>query len=531
MKKHLFKTGSLAALAIIALASCNKDLNRYPSNTATANDVYSTATGYKQALAKVYGAYALTGSSGSASSDLGGIDAGTSDFVRLLWDAQELTTDEAVCAWNDPGVPDFHNINWTSGNTILNGLYSRCLYQITVANSFISNTTDAAVAKFSGSDATNIRYYRAEARFLRAYQYWVLMDLFANPPFTTEKSPIGTGFLPNPTTRANLFRYIESELLNLDSANAMVPARQNEYGRADQAAVWALLARLYLNAEVYLGSGSGKYTNAITYANKVINAGYTLHPKYQNLFLADNNLNNPEQILSIAYDGQHTQNYGGTTFIINAAIGGSMAPKNYGVPGGGWGGNRITSAIPNLFPDLTGTADTRSLFYTNGQSLAINSIATFTNGLAVIKFQNINSDGTTPPNASVYASTDFPLFRLAEMYLVYAEAVLRGGTGGSQAQAITYFNMLRQRAYQNTNGNTTTLNLADILNERGRELYWECFRRTDLVRYGLFTSGSYLWPWKGGVSSGTNVDAHFNIFPIPSVDLAANPNLIQNPGY
>ena len=528
---NFLKIGSATVLFAAFFASCNKDLNRYPSNTTTAGQVYSTVTGYKEALAKVYGAFALTSSAGSGNSDLGGIDAGTSDFIRLLWDAQELTTDEAVCAWNDPGVPDFHNMNWTSGDVILDGLYSRCIYQITVANSFISNASDKAISKFSGSDADSIRYFRAEARFLRAYQYWVLMDLFANPPFTTDQSPIGTGFLPPQTNRAKLFSYIESELRNLDSTNALLPARKNEYARADQAAVWALLARLYLNSEVYLGSGNGRYTDAITYASKVINAGYSLDTSYQHLFSADNNLHNPEQILSIAYDGQNTQNYGGTTFIINAAIGGSMKPSNYGVPNGGWGGNRVTSAIPTLFPDVTGTADKRSMFYSSGQTLAIASIATFTNGLAVTKFTNLNSDGSTPLNASVYASTDFPIFRLAEQYLIYAEAVLRGGNGGSMAQAITYFNLLRDRAYKNKNGEVTTLTLQDVLNERGRELYWECFRRTDLIRYGLFTSGSYLWPWKGGVSSGTNVDAHFNIFPIPSVDQAANPNLVQNPGY
>ena len=531
MIKQFFKITTMTALASAALVACNKDLNRYPSNATTANQVYSTVSGYKEALAKVYGAFALTSSSGPGNSDLGGIDAGTSDFVRLLWDAQELSTDEAVCAWNDPGVPDFHNINWTSGNVILDGLYSRCLYQITVANSFITNASDKAITKFSAGDQDSIRFFRAEARFLRAYQYWVLMDLFANPPFTTDQSPIGSSFLPPQTTRAKLFGYIESELRSLDSAGALMAPHKNEYARADQAAVWALLARLYLNSEVYLGTGNGRYTDAITYANKVIAAGFSLEPVYQHLFMADNNVNNPEQILSIAYDGQNTQNYGGTTFIINAAVGGSMTPSNYGIPNGGWGGNRITSTIPGLFPDVTGTADKRSLFYTSGQTLSIASIATFTNGLAVTKFTNKNSDGTNPPNASVYASTDFPLFRLAEAYLIYAEAVLRGGTGGSQAQAIAYFNLLRDRAYGNKNGEVTSLTLQNILDERGREFYWECFRRTDLVRYGMFTTAAYLWPWKGGVSSGTNVDAHFNIFPIPSVDLAANPNLVQNPGY
>lgn len=345
MKKNLFNIQNLAFVAVTILTACGKDLNRYPSNSATAATVYSTADGYKQSLAKVYGSFALTSSTGPGNSDLGGIDAGTSDFVRLLWDAQELSTDEAVCAWNDPGVPDFHNLNWNSGNVILNGLYSRSIYQITVANSFIANASDAAIAKFSGGDATNIKYYRAEARFLRAYQYSILMDLFANPPFTTEKSPIGTAFLPPQIARADLFSYIESELLSLDSANAMVPAQKNEYGRADQACVWALLARIYLNAEVY--TGTARYTDAITYANKVIAAGYTLLPKYQNLFLADNNLNNTETLLAINYDGQNTQNYGGTTFIINAAIGGKMTPAVYGVPGGGW---EVTGLLQIFLP-------------------------------------------------------------------------------------------------------------------------------------------------------------------------------------
>jgi starch-binding outer membrane protein, SusD/RagB family len=529
MKKNLFEIGSFAVVALVLLSGCAKDLNRYPSNTTTSSTVYSTAAGYKQALGKVYGAFALTSSTGPDNSDLGGIDAGTSDFVRMLWDAQELSTDEGVCAWNDPGVPDFHNMNWNSGNIILDGLYSRCIYQITVANSFIANCSPSAIAKFSGTDATNIGYYKAEARFLRAYQYWVLMDLFGNPPFTTETSPIGTAFLPPQISRASLFSYVESELLSLDSANAMVPAMKNEYARADQACVWALLARMYLNAQVY--TGTARYTDAITYASKVIGAGYSLLPKYQDLFLADNNVNNTEQILSIAYDGENTQTYGGTTFIINGAIGGSMTPANYGVPGGGWGGNRVTANIPNLFPDLTGTIDNRSLFYTSGQNIVINSIATFTDGLAVTKFQNVTSSGATPPNASVFASTDFPLFRLAEMYLIYAESVIQGGTGGNMAQAVTYFNMLRQRAYGNTNGNVASIALQDIINERAKELYWECFRRTDLVRFGLFTSGSYLWPWKGGIFSGTNVPDYLNLFPLPSSDLNANPNLIQNTGY
>ena len=528
MKHILFYLAVVAVLASGTLVSCTKDLNRQPPNTTTSSEVFSTPTGALQALAKVYASFALTGPQGNASSDLGGIDAGTSDFVRLLWDADELSTDEAVCAWNDPGVPDFHNMNWTSGNVILLGLYARCMYQVTVANSFIQQ---ASSVKFEGQDQTNLGYYIAECRFLRAFQYWEMMDLFANPPFITDKDPIGT--IPKQITRSALFSYVESELLNLDSTNAMVPARQNAYGRADQACVWALLARMYLNANVYLGTTNAQYyTDAITYASKVINAGYHLMPKYQNLFLADNNTNNPEQILSIQYDGTNTQNYGGTTFIINGAIGGTMVPAVYGLPGGGWDGNRVTANIPALFPDVTGTLDKRSLFYTSGQTLDIANIGIFTDGYAVTKWQNVTSTGATPAGASVFANTNFPLFRLAEQFLIYSEAVLRGGSGGTQSQALAYYDSVRVRGYGgSTAGLVASVSLQDVLNERGRELYWECFRRTDLIRYGLFTSGSYVWPWKGGVAGGTGVASNLDIFPLPSTDLNANGNLIQNPGY
>lgn len=528
MKSNLTKITAAAFLVALSAWSCTKDLNRLPTNSTTALQAFSTASGYKEALAKVYGAFALTGSSGAGSSDLGGIDAGTSDFLRLFWNAQELPTDEAICAWNDPGVPDFHNMNWTSNNTILTGLYSRCLYQITVCNAFIREASPASVAShgITGADAAAIVHERAEARFLRAYQYWVLMDLYGNPPFVDENSPIGS-YLPKQISRDSLFSYVQSELLAIQPD--LLPPHQNEYGRADQAADWALLARLYLNAEVY--TGKPRYTDAITYASKVINAGYSLMPNYANLFKSDNNVNNPEVILSINYDGNNTQNYGGTTFLVNSAINGDMNPSSFGVPGGGWGGNRSTKNLPLAFGDYSGNTDHRAMFY--GSNLDIKDPGTFTQGLAVVKFTNVTSTGATPPNASVFVSTDFPLFRLAEMYLTYAEAVVRGGTGGDINTAVHYINLLRERAYGNTNGDITAsqLTLDFLLQERMRELYWEGFRRTDLIRFGQFTTASYLWPWKGGVADGTGVAGYRDLYPIPASDIIANPNLKQNSGY
>jgi hypothetical protein len=523
-------SGVVAIFLIGALTSCTKNLNREPANTNTGAIQYSTVAGYKQVLAKVYGSYALISSSGTGASDInvaGISDVGETDFIRLLFNMQELTTDNAICAWNDPYLQPLHNLDIVSSNVYVAAMYDRSFFQITVANDFIRQSTDAAVAArgITGADAENIRQYRAEARFLRAYQYYVLMDLFGNPAFVTENDPVGD-YIPKQISRADLFSYIESELKAIDTS--LVAPHQNEYARADQAAEWALLARMYLNADVYLGAGNDHYTDAITYAGKVINAGYSLMPDFANLFKSDNNLNNPEIILPIPYDATDAQNYGGTTFLICSAH--NTNPTDdaaYGIPGGGWLGNRSTAPLPSVFTDA---ADGRALFGPGTSS--INSALDFTQGVEVYKYTNKTSTGTTPysPNG-VLCSTDFPLFRLAEMYLVYIEAVARGGSGGDAGTALNYFNLLRARAYGNANGNVTSYTLPDILNERQKELYWECFRRTDLIRYGMFTGSTYLWPWKGGVQGGAAVDAHLNLLPLPATELNSNPSLVQNPGY
>lgn len=520
----------LAIGAALFLGSCSQNLDLRPTNDITADVAYGSPEGYKNALAKVYGSFALTSGAGPGNSDLGGIDAGTSDFLRLYWNAQELTTDEGICAWlGDPGVAELNYQTWNSSNVMLRGLYTRSIYHITVINEFLRESTDEKLAArgITGADATAIQQYRAEARFLRAYQYWVLMDLFGNPPFITEENEIGIT-PPQQIKRADLFAYVEAELLAIE--NLLAGPRQNEYARADRAAAWALLARLYLNAEVYLGQGNGKYSEAVTYASKVIDAGYNLMSEYNRLFMADNDRNNPEVIFPIAYDGVQTQNNGGTTFIINSSVHGSMTPANFGIPGGGWGGNRSRSTLPAAFDDVSGDTDKRAMFF--GSNPNIEDPAVFTEGLAVTKFTNKTSAGGDGRSVNgTFVSTDFPLFRLAEQYLIYAEAVLRGGAGGSNNQALAYLNLLRERAYGNASGNLTAVSLDIVLNERSRELYWEAFRRTDLIRYGRYTGGNYLWPFKGGLAAGRAVESFRTLFPIPAADMIANPNLEQNTGY
>jgi hypothetical protein len=527
MKKNIFKIVITAALFVSGFASCTKKLDLLPTNDITATQVYSTPTGYKQAFAKVYGSFALTGNQGPAGNgDIQGIDEGTSDFLRLFWKAQELSTDEAVVSWGDPGIQDFHNMNWSSSNPMLTGLYYRSYYQITLCNDFINQASDANLASrgITGTDADAIKVYRTEARFLRAFQYWVIMDVFGTGPFATEKDALGS-VMPEQASRTQLFTYVESELKAIETL--LVDAKKNEYGRADKAAAWSLLSRIYLNAGVY--TGTPKWTEAATYAKKVIDAGYALIPNYTQLMLADNQLNTSEFILTINYDGLKTQNYGGTTFLTHASIGGSMTASAFGVDGG-WSGIRTTSSVPALFPDVTGTADKRSQFYTSGQNLDISDLTSFKDGYAITKYKNVTRTGAAGSSLT-FPDIDFPLFRLAEQYLIYAEAATRGG--GDATVALGYINTLRTRAYGNTTGNITAAQLTTdfILDERGRELYWEAFRRTDLVRYNKFVESTYLWPWKGGVKSGTSVSSFRKVYPIPSSDISSNVKLVQNPGY
>lgn len=523
-------------MSAFSVTSCEKVLDLAPTNGVTVEVAYSTPEGYKQGFAKLYGAFALTGNSGGAGQpdiDPNTIDEGNSDFLRMFWNTQELSTDEAIdnASWNgntDAGLHDFHNLNWAASNRMLLGLYVRSAYQILLCNEFIRQSSDDNLSRrgIKGADAETIKGYLPEARFLRAFQYWVLMDAFGNPSFATENDPIGAG-MPPQIKRADLFNYIESELKELE--NSLPLPRTNEYGRADRAAAWALLARMYLNAEVY--TGTSKYTEAITYSKKVIDAGYSLEPEYQWLFLNDNHLCKNELIFTINYDGRKTQNYGGTNYIVYAGSSSDIPLSVIGVSG--WGGNRVTKNLPNLFPDHSGDIDKRAMFFSTNRNIEIANRAT--DGYAAIKFKNINRDGSLgyAEGGNLGVGIDMPLFRLAEQYLIYAEAVLRGGTGGDLNTALGYINSLRTRAYKNTSGNigSSDLTLDFIIDERGRELYWEGHRRTDLIRFNRFVESNYLWPWKGNVANGTGVAAYYKLFPIPSSEVSANKNLVQNPGY
>lgn len=720
------------AALIFSSVGCFKDLNTVPldEDIITASVVFEDPESYLQVLAKLYAGLAVSGQQGpSGQADIEGIDEGFGQYLRGYWYHQELPTDEALIGWNDQTISDFHDQDWTSSDGFIFAHYSRIFYQVALANEYLRETTSEKLDERGVDPAleSDIQGYRAEARFLRALSYYHALDLFRNVPFVTEDDIVGS-FFPEQIQGPDLFNYIESELKEIE--NEIATVRNNEYGRADQGGVWMLLAKLYLNAEVYIGSA--KYTECLEYCNKIINAGYALEAEYQHLFLADNHLSDGI-IFPITFDGINTRTWGGTTFVVNAAIGGSMDPADSGVTAA-WGGVRTTKEFVGKFPaadkilqaandgntksypkiyvpatfndfdagdtdnslssmnsdkifegykyfpddnseflittipslalkfgdnegdgileqnganiivpeagyyfmevnmnDMTyrfekqtfgiigdatsagwegddldmewdpeieglriklqleagefkfranddwavnlgddnGDAiltqeganivieksgnyeiflfigkpdytyqinfldfDRRKLFYTDGQTLEIEDVSLFTEGYAIRKFKNLNRDGSNGSDAT-HPDIDFPLFRLADVYLMAAESILRGASGGSNADALNYVNQVRTRAFngQSANISMDQLSLDYILDERARELYWECHRRTDLIRYGQFSNGNYVWAWKGGVKEGKTVETFRRVFPIPAADLSANPNLVQNEGY
>lgn len=524
-------------LAVLTLAffmqSCEDRLDLVPEDQRlTAAAAFEDPDAYKQFLAKLYAGISLSGQEGPAGSpDLAGLDEGFSNYLRLYWKMQELTTDEALIAWNDGTIQDLHTQVWTSGNEFIRTMYSRLMYQVALTNEFLRQTTDAKLDErgVAADLRAEIQTFRAEARFLRALTYWHAMDLFANPPFVTENDPIGA-FLPPQIARADLFDFVEAELL--DILDDMAAPRANEYGRADRAAAWMVLAKLYLNAEVY--TETPRYADVITYTNNIINAGYVIPDvPYTYSFQADNDSNGAqdEVIFTIPFDGLRTQAFGGMTFITHAPVGGSMDPDDFGI-NGGWFGVRTTPTFVELFPGEEDSDDGRALFYTDGQNKDINNVSTFTDGYTLTKYRNLDVNGNPGSDSSGdHTDIDFPMFRLADAYLMYAEAVVRGG-GGSMSEAVSYINQLRARAYGDNSGNVSQgdLDLDFIIDERGRELYWECHRRTDLIRFKQFSNNG-VWQWKGGVPQGTTTESFRDIMPLPATDLGINTNLEQNEGY
>ena len=524
----------LLTVVAFLFPSCTDDLNQMPmtDSDTTAGEVFSTVQGYKMALAKLYASYVICGQEqGGGDADLTSNNG--QDFLRGYFNLQEGPTDEMAGTWlSGDQITGLTYMSWDANDSWVADTYYRAYYTIALCNEFLRYATDDAISRFSESEQSEIRTYRAEARFLRALAYYYVLDLFGKGPYVDETMGVGA-YTPECYSNEQLFNFIKGEL---DEVAEILPTPSaTEYGRASMAAVWALLAKLCLNAEVY--DAGAHYDDCLSYCHAIMQMGYSLEPDYSKLFNADNDKRTNELIFTFVVDAVNTISWGATTYIVCGECGNSSSqdPAKYGLTSG-WGMFRVRGELPALFDNSNGT-DSRYMFYSDGQEQWFTgAIDNQAQGFFGEKFSNLTDEGEAASNTgAVGASIDFPVFRLADIYLMTAEAILRGGTFAADgetynaAKALELVNKVRTRAYGNedNNINSAQLNLQFILDERGRELYWECTRRTDLIRFGQFTGGTYIWQWKGGVLDGRSTESKYNVYPIPTAELSANPNLFN----
>lgn len=554
MNLRYFKNIAPVAAVVLtfAVSSCTKDLDVTPIDP---NLTLSTTE--TQAFNKCYanlGMESYNGANGSC--DISGYDGGTTGFIRQIFNSNELTTDEAICGWGDEGISDFCFNTYTSAHPMLEGLYYRLYYGVSMCNDYLY--------QFAAQDPT----HTAEIRFMRALYYYELMDLYGNVPLVTESAQANATAVQK--TRAEIFTWVESELLAVAGESAdltsVLPAPAIKtankatganvatgYGRVDKAAAWLLLARMYLNAQVY--TGVAQWAKAVTYAEKVINSPYHLWEgntatasSYQMLFMGDNGSNGAscEAILPILQDGTTTTGWAGALFLIASTTKsdmGSFGTTEY------WGGNRARpSLVAKFFPKASNTPvgvdskampseanDDRCILFSagDGRTLEIptkTDISDFQKGFSVAKWTNIYSDGSASHN-SQFVDTDVFFLRYAEALLTYAEATARQNGGVTTPLGTEYVNDIRNRANASTQDSYT---LDELLDEWSREFYFEGRRRVDLIRFDQFggSQATYKWPWKGGDAKGTVFDKTRNIFAIPATEINASQGAIkQNPGY
>ncbi|WP_435412419.1 RagB/SusD family nutrient uptake outer membrane protein [Psychroserpens mesophilus] len=521
----------LLCISVFGINSCTDDLNTAPITELTLEELLASDPNAVEGLvSRLYASFALTGPSGPGSSDIESPDAGEGAFLRAILNLQDFTSDAMKNRWGDDGLDQLTTTsNWDRNNKFFRLFYDRAYYTIPQCNNFLQALE---IADFP--DEENIV---AETRFLRALAYYNLIDVFGKGVLATEENFGQSEPLPE-ATRQQLYNYVESELLAIEP----VISPTSNYGRANRYVVDMLLAKLYMNAQVY--TGTPEWDKAAIYVNKIIDeGGYSLDPNFIRIFSADNE-SSPEIIFPLLAESLTSQSFGNTTYIVNGSLSADTMPLAQFGATQGWTGHRATSAWYGLFcggvndsDGLRNCNDIRSQLFWIGtdpetledlHNFEMADYRTWVDGYPAIKFRNTASDGSGNPVD--FSATDFPFYRLADVYLMYAELAVRGAANTNMGDALTYVNDVRERSNANPIS-MGELNEDFIIDERGRELNLEGHRRSDLIRFNRFTGGNYNWPWKGGTAQGTSIPDTYKLFPIPATALQANPNLTQNPGF
>lgn len=552
------------ALVCVALgmASCVQDLNTKPIDPNS-----STSFNQDRMFTKCYACMAVIGqSSPDSDSDVEDIDAGMSGFYRTIWYCNDLTTDEAFWIWDDAESRGLPTTDWTGSSDMIRGIYTRLNIDIKYCNHYLT---------YAGSSTDEEKHRLAEVRWIRAFHYFYLMDMFLYAPFVTEDSNEYPHFIP----RHELYNWLVSELQDLI---VELPDRNVKY-RVDKSAAQLLLARIYLNADVYNKFNSGwtqksALPKAEKLANDIINDGIHslvttevktdsnfVYSAYQRLFMGDNNRDDimKEAIFQIYQDGLYTQSHAGSKFLIAGPRYGGMTA--WGVDGE-WHALRPSPTLIDKFLKPLGMSrttaeaiicdeyempaklkDNRAIFCSYGMEttdkrnfslsgpMKIGDNSCFYDCWAGLKFTGVYSSASLPKHSprqsSDWPDTDIPMMRLPEAYLIHGEAKAR--QSGNWNDALADINILRVRAGANK---FSSVDEEDVLDEWCREFWFEGRRRMDLIRFGRFfgkeaDQNRYHWEGRMGRPDGQGASyvntankEYMNWFPVPSEDKRSNPN-------
>lgn len=464
-----------------------------------------------------------------------GVDGGAGTWMRCHWNLQTITADEAiiVAKWNDPGYNDLKFNTWMTDNTWMFMCYQREATSAKLCSEFLSKV-DAATGVGVASDL--VEQMKAEARVLRAYSYYYMIDLFGKGPWITnqavgEEAPV--------LERPELFAAVTADLEDVIASGKLVPSTSQTYGRLSLEAAHMLAAKLYLNAEVY--TGTPMYDKCAAHIKEIMKTSNTLASEYKFLFCSSNDkyVGKGQEILwAIPQDANNMTTWGGTTYLTAGAFfasAGDDVLNRLGALGQSpWEGVKVRPELINVFSEDGSQPnvahDKRYLFYEGTYNNSVEDLNNFdetSDGYMCIKYTYTTEDDYyNEANVSLtnqVCNADYPLFRLADAYLMLAECQKRGVSDADPG--FVYFNKVRARAGLAELTNPT---LDQILNERQRELYWEGHRRSDLVRFGKYTGNAYNWSWKGGVYAGRSLDPYRKVFAIPNQYVGT---VGQNEGY
>lgn len=564
--RSILKYMALACVAVV-MASCVQDLNTKPIDPNS-----STTFNADRMFTKCYGCMAYIGQSGPGENsdvDWPGLDAGTSGFYRTIWYCNELSSDEVWWIWNDTESKELTQTMWEGTNTMMGAIYARLILNIKYCNHYLAqapNVTDED------------KYRHAEVRWIRALHYYYLMDMFLYSPFVITESSDFPRFLP----RHKVYEWLVDELKDLI---VELPAQRLEDYRVGKAAAQLLLARIYLNADVY-NKYNKEWTadqtwqkayiaadnvikdnpqHALVTENFITDSGF-VYTAYQQLFMGDNNRQEilKESIFQIYQDGLYTQSYANSIMMI-------CGPRIKGMGAWGidaeWHSMRSSPTLVDKFlKPMNIDRETAKDFIIDEYHMpaklhddrAILSSDSANTGhhyslrgdmrtekdeyvfdcWSPLKFTAVYHDASLPKyhvrQSNSWPDTDVPMLRLAEAYMIQAEALFRQGKTGDALDIIN--NVIRARAHADA---LPSLDDETLLDEWSREFYFEGRRRIDLVRFGRFfgpEADQHRYHWEGRMGKQDMPPAvnspffvagtpeQMNWFPIPSSDKRQNPN-------